>query len=272
MKPVIYLLAAMVFVAGAPIATAADLETKNYSVGKFSEIENHTPGSIELIQASGTSVAAEAEADMFEHLEVKTEGDKLILSVKKQRKSFFSWSDPFNNRPLHFTITTPSVNVIALNSSGNLKSNAIKTDSLKLSIHGSGNAKIDKIESNNLGLGIYGSGKIVLGDVVASSTGSGIHGSGDISLESLESESGRFSIHGSGNVHVGKLKANRLDTSIHGSGNMILPDVSVKNIEGSIHGSGNVRLGGKADTLNFQTHGSGDVSIDGLDANKIVVR
>lgn len=272
MKPIIHFLAVLTFAAGVPFAIAADLETRNYSVGKFSEIENHTPGSIELIQGPETSVVAETEPEMFEHLEVNIKGDKLILSVKKERKSFFSWSNPFNNEPLHFTITTPSVNVIELNASGNLKSDAIKTESLKLSIHGSGNANIKQIESGDLGLGIYGSGKIVLGDVKVSSTESGIHGSGDISLENLESDSGRFSIHGSGNFHVGKLKADRLDTSIHGSGNMILPNVNVKDIEGSIHGSGNVRFGGRADTLNIRTHGSGNVSTDGFYADKIVIK
>lgn len=274
MKLLTYLLAILTFSANSVFVSADDLETRSFSVDGFSEIENRTPGSVKLIQGPETSVIAEARSELFEHIEVKTRGDKLILTVKEERRSFFGWfSDPIGNERLHFTVTTPTVNAVSLHASGNLESGALKTDSLNLSIHGSGNMNIESVDaSDDLGLGVFGSGEIEMGNVSAASTKSGIHGSGEITLDALQSESTKLAIHGSGDVRIAELRGERVDIAIHGSGDIRLPKVSLKTIEGSIHGSGDIRLGGKAESLNVSTHGSGNVSTDGLDADKIVIK
>lgn len=274
MKLLTYVFIILAFSASPAFVSADDLETRRFSVGGFSEIENRTPGSVKLIQGPETSVVAETRSELFEYLEVKTRGDKLILTVKEKRRSLFGWlSDPVGNERLHFTVTTPTVNAVSLHASGDLESGALKTDSLSLSVHGSGNMNIESIDaSGDLGLGVFGSGEIEVGNVSAASTKSGIHGSGEVTFDALQSESTKLSIHGSGDVRVAELQGERLEIAIHGSGDIRLPKVSLKTIEGSIHGSGDIRLGGKADSLNVRTHGSGDISTDGLDADKIIIK
>lgn len=274
MKSLMYLFAIFAFLANAAVVSAEDLETRSFSVGGFSEIENRTPGSVKLIQGPETSVTAEAGSEVFEHLEVKTSGGKLILKVKEKRRSFFGWlSDPIGNERLKFTVTTPTVNAVSLHASGNLESGPLKTESLSLSIHGSGNMKIESIDaSDDLSVGVFGSGEIETGEVSAASMTSGIHGSGEVTLGALLSQTSKFSVHGSGDVRVAELRGERVEIAIHGSGDIRLPKVDLKTIEGSIHGSGDIRLGGKADSLNVRTHGLGNVSTDGLDADRIVIK
>lgn len=273
MKSLMYWLTMLAIAANAAFVSANDRETRSFSVGEFSEIENRTPGSVKLIQGPKTSVTAEANSEVFEHLEVKTKGDKLILTVKRKRQSLFSWLDPIGNKHLRFTVTTPTVNAVSLHASGDLVSSPLKTDSLSLSIHGSGNMKIESIDaSDDLDLGVFGSGEIEIGDVNAASTKSGIHGSGEITLEALLSESTKFSVHGSGDVRIAELQGEQVEIAIHGSGDIRLPKVSVKTIKGSIHGSGDIKLGGKAESLKVRTHGSGNVSTGGLEADQIIIQ
>ena len=250
---------------------ADSLTTKSIEVEAFSRIENHTAGSIELIQGPETKLIVETEADLFDQLKIKIKGDTLILASEKG-KGFFNSHSPFNNKPLHFTITTPKIEAISLHASGDLASKEIESDRLTLAIHGSGKMKIDAIDAEYLSASINGSGSIKTNQIANEHLQVAIHGSGEADLGKVSSIDTEMAIHGSGDIDIRELSGEELEVNIYGSGDIQMPQVDLVKIAGSIHGSGDIRLGGRAKSLEVRVHGSGDVNTAGFAADRIIIR
>ena len=238
---------------------------KSYKPGTFKNIENHTFGSIKLNQQDETSVSVIADDELLEYLVVELKDDTLVIRLKD--KSVFSWRKSFKQNELKISISTPDIEGIYLNGSGDLDASDIVSPVLTVGIHGSGDAHLGNVDTENLSIGIYGSGTVDARNLASESAKFSIHGSGKMTFASVVSSFNVIGIHGSGNFRSNLFEGKEMKVNIHGSGDIKMPDIDFQSIEGAIHGSGDITLGGKARTVNVRKHGSGNVNTSRLSNN-----
>ncbi|WP_158563207.1 head GIN domain-containing protein [Chitinophaga silvatica] len=185
---------------------------------------------VELTQGTSTSAAVEADDNILPLIELKEEGDQLVVRIKKGY-------NVSNSKRMVVYLTTNEIEAASMAGSGDLKI-------------------INKFNSDReVKFGLSGSGNIT-GAINAPAVRASIAGSGDITLNG-ETKDLSVSIAGSGNYHGYELMAENATVKIAGSGDVDL-FASVK-LDAKIAGSGNVNYKG---TPQISTHiaGSGTVS------------
>lgn len=175
-------------------------------------------------------------------------GHQNIIDRLKREVSNGKWDIEFErgkyrNYELKIIITTPYVNEIILN--------------------GSGNITLNKMALDNLYLGISGSGTIISNDslTIDNTTAIEISGSGDVTLYYLSTLNTKTRISGSGNIHfTGTTNQNNISISGSGKFNGFPFASSICNID--ISGSGNCMVTVNK-TLDINISGSGNVYYKG---------
>lgn len=203
-------------------------ETRN--VPEANRIQTRGSFDVQIIQGNSASVKIEADANLIPYILTSNEDGKLVIHTKDH-------VGLQSNNKITVYVTTPTVEEIELNGSGNVTSDAKITgsDHLKLSIAGSGDMKLDvntpKVESS-----IAGSGNITISGETKDSKIE-IAGNGDYKAENLQSENVEVHIAGSGNARV--FASATLDVHIAGSGDIYYK--GSPSITQHVAGSGSIK-------------------------------
>jgi Putative auto-transporter adhesin, head GIN domain len=225
----LFVLAVMILTAGYTKGQSGK-ETRN--VSDFNEVGFGIAGHLHIKFGSAFSVVLEGDKEYLEQIETVVRNGKLI--IRSENHNFFN----FSNHEADVYITMPSIK--------------------SLGVSGSGRASVeDAIKAETLDLSVSGSGKIVVNDLRAEDLHCGISGSGDILLNGTgEVQKGDFSISGSGDFKGENVKVASLEVGISGSGSCSC-NVS-DNLKASVSGSGNVWYSGNP-RLDVRSSGSGHV-------------
>jgi hypothetical protein len=78
-------------------------------------------------------------------------------------------------------------------------------------------------------------------------------------------------VAGSGNITVDKVAGDHFDGAIAGSGELHVDAVEVKSLGINVAGSGDVKVGGKAQSAEYNIAGSGDLDAGGLEVQDLKV-
>ncbi len=236
------LLAGVVLVFSAPADArtvgSGRAATETRSVGPFDAVA--VEGAIDLVVRGGAApgataqVQVEADDNLLPLVETVVEntarGRTLVL--RTQRGQSMS-----TRRGIVVTLGVATLKSIATAGSGDVRVEALKAPSLRLSIAGSSDARLSGLETDEFELRIAGSGNVVAG--------------GHARRVSV-------SISGSGDADLGALVADDVQVRIAGSG-----DASVtanQSLDASVAGSGDVRYGGQPASVKLSASGSGTVS------------
>ncbi|MEO9598977.1 head GIN domain-containing protein [Parasphingorhabdus sp.] len=206
---------------GSPIGTSAS------NPGAFEGVALAGPDNIVFTTQDDFSIRAEGDDEVVELLRYKISGDQIRIGREDNR-------GVRGNATIY--VGAPSLKSAKLAGSGDMKIDAMTTDSTKLSIAGSGDIRVAKVETLSLSSKIAGSGSLVLTGR-AKSTDISVAGSGDVSGKDLNADSASISIAGSGDVEL----------SSDGS------------VNAKVMGSGDVRIHGDAECKSRST-GSGDIT------------
>ena len=187
-----------------------------FEVSNFTTIEASVVANIQITQSPTTEVTAEGSEELLERLEIRMEGDRLILDMEDERfwKRFGR-----NANKLTIRIATPTLSEIdfegvgnitiegtfntpqlLINSEGvgNLIANNLESDYVKISSEGVGNTtvggKTGKVEIDSEGVGNVDAAMLIAREAVVSS-----QGVGNVSCYASEFLSIRS--QGVGNVH-----------------------------------------------------------------------
>jgi putative autotransporter adhesin-like protein len=207
--------------------TSANAETeRDFAVGDFTAV--HLAAHYELVVTVGspTSVRAQGDPAALDLLDIRTEGDTLVATVKPN----VQW--PPNAR-VTVTVTTPSLTAAELSGSGSMRIGSVHADTLSLDQNGSGAIEAPELTVTKLSVSSSGSGKVRAG---------GAADDADIRLS------------GSGKAELTALAAKRADVSVSGSGSLAIE--ASEKVSGSISGSGSVQVTGGA-ACSISTTGSG---------------
>lgn len=201
-----------------------------------------------LVDTGSTSVATvEADENLLDLIVTHVSGDKLIIETRD--------GDCLNpSHPIEINVTTPSVNNIELNGSGNVYCYGLKSEDLILKLSGSGQIECTQVEAISARLELVGSGNIhcsaALEDLHAE-----IEGSGEIRINgsALNSE---LRVNGSGRQRASQFNTDVCVTYIVGSG---IIDTDVNNsLDVTIMGSGIVNYLGNPVVTSYIS-GSGKI-------------
>lgn len=218
-----------ILLALAAVAVPGIAAERSFPVGTFGEVV--LAGSADVVVTTGpkASVVAEGSSEALDRLDIRTEGNRLIVS--QRRDSGYSWG---TSSPT-VRVTVPRLTAATISGSGDLQVDRVDVPAFEGRISGSGDMAIASLRAGTVTLSISGSGDIRAGGR-CTALNSRISGSGDMALYGLVCETVDASISGSGDIAVQATKSGTLATM----------------------GSGDIRVTGGA-TCTVRKSGSGSI-------------
>jgi hypothetical protein len=188
LRPLHSLFAAAISLAAAPTLAAE----RSFPVGAFSEVT--VSGSMDVTVRTGVapSVVATGDAADLDRLDIRVEGDRLIVSNKPGN---WNWS---RREGVTVAIGTQALVGASLSGSGDLSVDRVRGP-FRGRISGSGDIRLPAVDSPELSLSISGSGDMAVAGSCGRATIS-VSGSGDIDGSGLTCRTLSASVSGSGDI------------------------------------------------------------------------
>ncbi len=240
----------------AGIAGSGRIISEQRAVSGFSQVVFAVPGDLTIIQDGSEGLLIEGDDNLLPHIKTSVKDGVLIINLEPGIHNLVP------TQKIRFTLNADVLTRIALNGSGDIRSESLSGDNLDLDLNGSGNFLIgvfksekstfeldgsgnftfEQIETGPLTVRLDGSGNIAFGTVTATTAEMVINGSGKLSARgNLDRQS--IVINGSGGVRAGGLESQSASVTIVGSGNV---EIWVEeSLEALITGSGNINYRGK---------------------------
>ncbi|QOI97274.1 MAG: DUF2807 domain-containing protein [Flammeovirgaceae bacterium] len=235
-------------------------QRETVTVPAFTKIGFGVPGKAYVRQGNTQKVELEGTRDAIDKVEVRVEGNKLVIRSKEK---WFNWNWTDTDR-INAYITVKDIEGLSVSGSGDMiVENRIRCNALKLSVSGSGSLKVET-DAGDTEVNVSGSGDMIVRGSLASFTGD-ISGSGKIEMNAAVSGNAAFEISGSGKA-VASGKSSGVDVDISGSGKVLAADLETSKCRVRISGSGSVEINVK-DELDAKISGSGDVRYRGNPAH-----
>jgi hypothetical protein len=186
--------------------------SQSFPVGAFTKVALGGSANVVVTVGGAPSVRAEGDAERIGRMDIRTEGDQLMIGSKRHG---WGWHDKGGEVTVY--VTVPSLAAAEIGGSGDMKIDKVQGGSFAASIGGSGDMQIASLQTNDANVSLAGSGSVTAGGKAQHATLS-IAGSGDIDLGNLEVRTANVSMVGSGNAAMKALES--ADVSIMGSGNV----------------------------------------------------
>jgi hypothetical protein len=214
------------------LGSAAAAETREFPVPAFSAVSNESAPDVIVRVGGSPSVRAEGDGSALAVLDVRVEGDELIVRTRPGAR----WPRG-RTRPVVY-VTTPRLAAAAVEGSGNIRIDRVSGGSFKGSAHGSGNLTVDALRTATATLSSHGSGNVDAAGTVEHLTAFA-SGSGNVDTRRLQARSATVRATGSGNVDA--VASDAAEVVSTGSGNASVTGARTCRVRGT--GSGGVRCG-----------------------------
>lgn len=196
----------------------------------FSEIESQIAGDLRISQDSNYSLIVEGQQNILDQLITEVRDNR--LNIRFKNGTFIS------GKKLIIHITTPTVEKLYLNGSGNIAfTSPIESVRLYLKISGSGDINLQEVNADDLDAKISGSGEMTISGGSVHNETLNISGSGNMDFINLKAENADIALSGSGDAQV--YVTHYLNAKISGSGNIYYKGTPA--IDADISGSGSVK-------------------------------
>jgi hypothetical protein len=185
-------------------------------VAPFRAVELRYFGQLHLHQGAETGLEIEGDPDILAKVHTRVAGGTLILEIGE------TWLERLTSgvlliahRPLHYHVTSPDLERIAVSGTGKVDSNGLRSERLEISASGTADMRLAGIDCDELAATISGRGSFDLAGR-ADRLHVRVSGSGDIDAGELVAAEAEVRISGQGNatVRVGE----RLDVRVSGVG------------------------------------------------------
>jgi hypothetical protein len=187
-------------------------------VTAFRAVELRYFGHLHLQQGAEPAVEVEGDPEVVAKVRTRAMGDTLVLEIGE------SWLERLTsgvllvaNRPLHYHVTVPELDRVAVSGAGKVEASGLTADELELTASGSADIAIGGLTARALNARISGRGTFRLAGR-ADAVRLRISGSGDVEAGELYSDDTEVRISGQGNVTVRVARA--LDVRISGLGHV----------------------------------------------------
>jgi hypothetical protein len=185
-------------------------------VSAFRAVELRYFGHLHLAQGSAPSVEVEGDPDVVAKVHARVAGDTLILEIGE------TWLERLTSgvlliahRPLHYHVTVPELDRVAVTGTGKVDATGLVTSDLEVTASGAADVALSDLEAQALKAQISGRGSFRLAGK-AEAFELRISGSGEVDAAELACQSADVRISGQGTTTVRVAK--RLDVRISGLG------------------------------------------------------
>jgi putative autotransporter adhesin-like protein len=224
--------------AGCTAAQEPARETRNLSQ-PFNEVRLDDDIDLELSQADAVSLVIEAPREELSSM--RSEVNDGVLTLGRTHSGMPNFSHWFGrHRTPRALLSTPAIERLVVNGSGNTHAAAWTARSLEVRISGSGDVRFDRLTATRVRCDLIGSGKVLLGGSVANQR-IRVFGSGDYRAPDLRSQAATVSISGSGDVELWVERT--LDARITGGGD--IEYYGTPTVTKSVSGSGSITAQGE---------------------------
>lgn len=183
---------------------------KTRALAAFSKLRLDGPVDVKLSQGANDQASVVADDNIEPLIETVVEGDTLVIRLK--RDISFTTRGAFMVR-----LAARSLQAIAIEGSGDLRTDSFKGDSLGLTVNGSGDAYFGLVEVKDLSVAISGSGDVRLAGRAEQQSWN-LSGSGDVDARALAGRAAKVQLSGSGDLSLGVTE--QLDAQLSGSGDL----------------------------------------------------
>lgn len=211
------------------------VEEKRQLTG-FERIEQLGSLDVKYQQGTAFSVVVRAPQNIIKDVQTRVEGNKLIVSMKGQGRTFSFGKSSGDD--VTVLVTSPDLIGVELNGSGDFECRKhLDTDQLDLSLRGSGDMKFHDVICDRISLSVVGSGNMGIRKLVSQQTHISLVGSGDMEVAQQQVLQTRITLKGSGDVKVNFSKCGSIEARLLGSGDITLAG-DVKQFKHTKRGSG----------------------------------
>lgn len=173
----------------------------------FEKLSSSVPFHITVKNGLTPSVEIIAESNLIPYILTEINNKTLYIDIESN-------TELINNSPIEIVVTTPNINTISEEGSGEIITDYFEPTTVDLEVSGSGT--IDAaFNTNDLYASVSGSGKIIL-EGTSSTSDMEVSGPGAINAFSLSHQDGNATISGDGNIYINAKRS--LNVNISGSG------------------------------------------------------
>jgi hypothetical protein len=206
-------------------------------VAPFRAVELRYFGQLHLHQGPDTALEIEGDPDVLAKVHTRVDGGTLILEIGE------TWLERLTSgvllvahRPLHYHVTTPDLERVAVSGTGKVDTAALRSERLEINASGTADMRIAGVECDELAATISGRGSFELAGR-ADRLHVRVSGSGEIDAGELEVVEAEVRISGQGNATVRVRE--RLDVRVSGVGEVRYH--GAPTVTQRISGAGSVR-------------------------------
>ncbi len=206
-------------------------------VAPFRAVELRYFGQLHLHQGPDTALEIEGDPDVLAKVHTRVDGGTLILEIGE------TWLERLTSgvllvahRPLHYHVTTPDLERVAVSGTGKVDAAALRSERLEINASGTADMRFAGVECDELAATISGRGSFELAGR-ADLLQVRVSGSGDIDAADLEAVEAEVRISGQGNATVRVRE--RLDVRVSGVGEVRYH--GAPTVTQRISGAGSVR-------------------------------
>jgi len=185
-------------------------------VASFRAVELRYFGHLHLHQGPTTSVEIEGDPDVLAKVHARVDGDTLVLEIGG------TWLERLTSglllvahRPLHYHVSMPELQRVAVSGTGKVDAAALRADRLEVAVSGTADVELDGVDCDELAATISGRGGFTFGGR-ADRLQLRVSGSGDVDAGELACQEAEVRISGQGNATL--RVRDRLDVRISGMG------------------------------------------------------
>ena len=200
------------------------LVTKDFQVSSFEKIKLYGPNNVFFKRSDTIKVYAVTTEKMMEELRIFTEGNTLIVTTE-EKKNVIRIGNAGISADIY--VQAPSLSMIQITGSGDIRMGNIVCKSADISITGSGDIRLGTLSANRASVAISGSGDITMSEKDVQKTDISITGSGDVEMALDNCDEAVATISGSGDITLtGTL--NKLKKSVSGSGEITTQGLTIR--------------------------------------------
>lgn len=209
--------------------------TKSYELGQFKEIELN--GGADMVYRKGApSLRIEAPAEILKLIRVVNNNGRLIVNQEEFQKHTFITTD----YQVRIICTSPEINYIVLNGSGDINIDSLSTTQLQLEINGAGDVSYRRGTAGVVKLTLNGSGDFDIEGLSGKVLQLNLNGAGDADFERIDFDEVAIDIEGAGDVAISG-KARKAMLRCTGAGEIDAEKFSCPDMTTSADGIGKIK-------------------------------
>lgn len=208
---------------------------KTFETAEFTSIQLNGASDIEFRQGA-PAIWIEAPEKILQRIEIINDNGRLVINEKKPRAS--KWFDV--NCSMRIVCSSPQLNGIELNGSGDINIDSLNTAQLQLEINGAGDVSYRRGTAGVVKLTLNGSGDFDIEDLSGKVLQLNLNGAGDADFERIDFDEVAIDIEGAGDVAISG-KARKAMLRCTGAGEIDAEKFSCPDMTTSADGIGKIK-------------------------------